>query len=228
MKKLALLIVILYIFTPKPTHAASELEIWCLAEGETWDSVTSTCFVAGQATFPEPSSKITVLLGETIDIDVGGTIYNYDRIYNYGTIDNDGNIYTSPPGQLFNRGTIINNGNIYTRDSSTLENYDDGNTAKGHILNYGTIYIDSIDGVGFLENHDDGTIDNYGTIDNDGLIRIYDGTINNYGTIINNSNVINNGTINNYCWGIYNGYPPDGNPVVYVPCSILWLPLIKG
>ena len=43
-------------------HVASELEVWCLAEGETWDAVISTCFVDEQATLPSYGT-LTVLSG---------------------------------------------------------------------------------------------------------------------------------------------------------------------
>ena len=68
-KKLALLIVILscfFVFSPKPTHAASELEIWCLTVGSSWDSVSSTCTIPASSSV---SASLTVLQGETINYD---------------------------------------------------------------------------------------------------------------------------------------------------------------
>ena len=234
MKKLALLIVILYVFTPNPTHAASELEIWCLADGETWDAVTSTCFVNGGAVLSPNSGALTVLASETIDINKG-IIFNYDTLNNYGTINigNKGTIENFSGGD-----SIINNYGIINNDKGTT-----GGTIRngtGSIINnYGIINNDDhdytgIEAYGTIINYGDGTIiNNYGTIINSGDIINNGATINIYGTIINNidGTIINEnydyniGTINSYCEAIYVGELPEGNDIVYYLC--VYLPIIK-
>ena len=52
MKKVAWLIIILACFsafTPDSAYAQSGLELWCLANGQTWDPATSICTVYGEA-----------------------------------------------------------------------------------------------------------------------------------------------------------------------------------
>lgn len=150
MKKLILLIVILtcvFVFSPKPAHAASELEIWCVAEGQTWALLRPgqyVCDVTGIATVSS-SGSLTVLANEYISND--GTINNYGTIVNEGTINNHFNI--SNYGNIYNdAGGIINNGNWIS------------NQYEGTIDNYGTI-----------NNYD--TINNNGTIVNEGTINNY-------------------------------------------------------
>ncbi|UCC52440.1 MAG: hypothetical protein JSV68_00450, partial [Anaerolineaceae bacterium] len=110
MKKLILLLVILVsvlAFDPKPAHAAIGLQAWCIAEGQTWDLVSYTCFVADTATINLSGETLTVFWGETLHnkgtiYNIGGTINNEGSINNEGTIRNDGTViskghYGRPP-----------------------------------------------------------------------------------------------------------------------------------
>ena len=85
------ILVYIFVFSPNPARAASELETCCTTDGASWDYVISTC------TIPEPSpggggisvrTELTILLGETIDnystIEVCGIVNNG------GTIENNG------------------------------------------------------------------------------------------------------------------------------------------
>ena len=97
-------------------RVASDLEVWCVAEGETWDAVYSTCIVDGDVTV-SPSVELTVLMYEAIHnfgtIDNFGYITNYSYITNYGAIQNYGAIHNYRT--IYNDGFIFNNcSGIYT------------------------------------------------------------------------------------------------------------------
>jgi hypothetical protein len=198
-KKLALSIVVLacvFLFSPKPTRAASELENWCLAVGAAWGPNPNECTISGAAAI---TTSLTVLQGETIR--------NRGNFYIEGTIDNE--------GYIDNEGTLVNDNTINNSSNGTINNYSDG-----AINNYGTFNNDNI------INNDGSTINNYnyGTIDNEGFI-FNNSSISNYGIINNEGDIENDGTINNYCPGIIIGNPPVGNPIVDI-CFEIFLPNI--
>ena len=144
-----------------------------------------------------------------------GTIDNFRYFYiNAGLVENHGTINNSHhitiqvrDGTLNNFGSIINNrgvitifgnlnnqGNIKVPQSSIIA------LAGGTMVNFGTVTIDS--GAGMYFDNTGGTIQNYGQIDNSGIIT-------------NDS-----GTITNDCRAKFtnlNSY--TGNPIQEIPCA---------
>jgi hypothetical protein len=232
MKKIACLIILLAgisAFSLDSAYAQSELELWCIAQGETWDPVTFTCTVNGSATV-STNAMLSILLGETLynygTIDNAGNIvnngtiiitgYHGANITNDGTIQNIGTfIITGYHGaNITNDGTIHNVGYI---ENITIINNNGRivNETNSHIYNIGTINnFGTIDNFrsfndGTIANGINGTINNFsltnfGTIDNDGTITNY-GEIENLGTITNdvNGSITNIGTINHWSSGTF-------------------------
>ena len=110
--------------------------------------------------------------------------------YNLIFFDNNGLLEITSSGLLKNAARLNNNTGGSLNNSGTLENCSEGR----------------------LENYSGGTLDNWGTVSNEGYIRTQ-GTLNNYGTLNNNARaepsiaggvLWNYGTLNNY--GALNNY----------------------
>lgn len=215
MKKIVWLSAILacfLLFSSRPARAASELEVWCHAQGETWDSDVSICYVIGHATI---SSPLHVLFGE--------------RIANLGTIDNNSSV--SNGGTIFNAGAINNAGNIY--NSGTFSNFSTINNSGTISTGYGTFNnAATLNNDGTFENYDVlnnyGIINNDGTINNRGMIRYQEGVINNYGIIDNRGTINNYGSIYIFCSAVYRGSPPVENSWIPADASCSYLPGVLG
>lgn len=231
MKKVTLLIVFLaclFVFGPKPAHADDVyLETWCIAEGENWDPVTSRCTVNGSV---EVNDRLllgtggTIIINNYIRINGDGSIEgSHSIIYNRGVIDNYGLIWHYiGNSQLYNYGTISNYDRISNSDG-TINNYGRINN-EGTISNARTFFRhNTINNYGIIYNGSDGIISNiHYLIDNDDITY----NINNFGTIQNDGLIDNGyyGIIYNHCRAIYDGAPPDGHPVVYRDYCV-YLPL---
>lgn len=122
------------------------------------------------------------------------SLYSGAQIVNHGELNNDGTIYgsdnynTETTSQIINASVLNNNGTIVTTGIV--------NQISGYIKNAYTSFIDMF-----------GDINNAGTIDNYGAIRLYTVTnsfqLNNFGTINNNGNITGyNGSLNNS--GVFN------------------------
>jgi len=166
----------------------------------------------------------------TIVNDTGGYIYNQNGadivnaagssnalISNSGVIDNEGRIESEDTsvGSIVNDGTINNNSSGYLRIGTGVSN-ELVNDTNGIINNDGSIdNANQINNNGSIVNNSSGTIYNQWNINNDGTIDNH-GTFNNYYTIDNFD-----GTINNYCGGIFNNQGTLlGNPVNYFLCGV--------
>ncbi len=158
---------------------------------------------------------------DTITIDVGEWVANWEVYLNQGTIDNSGQIDNSNnftnEGTLDNSGDITNEWSISNEDTGTIYNRADGWLLNlGGIENSGIIdnsgRIDNVEylsNAGTIDNRAGGTIDNYG-LDNSGIINnsgtIYNedmhnrdlGTINNMGNMFTFERLENSGIINNF------------------------------
>jgi len=136
--------------------------------------------------------------GSDINNNLGGIINNDGTINNFGTINNS-------------FSTINNNGTINNNDTDGIVNND------GAIFNGNGSIIHNTP-VGTINNRDDSFISTA-----NGGVFLNEGTINNFGTINIDGTFNNFGTINNSCNGDVLGTRPipNGNAVVQKPCDTI-------
>ena len=184
--------------------------------GATWNSGNSTCTIPGAVDWYIASS-LTIPSGTTLDnygrIHDTDSIY-WSRIFNYGTITNEGfvdncvpppfylllsNIYSNGTftnestlkncGDFTNAGTLANSGTILTQGAGDF--LSSGTlTNSGHINNEGGYFENS----GTLTNEAFGVINewlSYSQFDNTGVLT-------NRGTFSSYSGFTNRGTFTNY------------------------------
>lgn len=212
-----LLVVGLFALNVNPARAAT---VTAVQDGNWDDPATWDCNCVPADTddvvVPTPytvSNYGTITTAGTLTIGNGGTVSNYGTMTNTGTITNRfylGNHNTlinqgviNNPSDMLNFGVITNN-SVIVSDGSILN--DDT------IINNGTLTIT-------------GAITNDSAIVNNGVfINAYmenNGAITNYGRFLNNglSRIQNFGMVTNICPGVFVGNPPEGNPLIDIPCG---------
>jgi len=208
-----------YELDPKTPY---ESTVACAGLNGSWSNGTSTCTLWPAHNFIlEPGGSIRVEAGASLNITGPVlTISSGSSLVNFGTINNDGFIYS--PGVIDNRkdgiinvgfgvpigysislsGAIINNSGVIVLKSGDITSY-------RAFVNSGTIVIDG----GRFDNGGGAHLENLGNITNKANLNNYD-RINNYGSIdnYNGSRIYNvdSGTIANYRGGRINN---DGGTI---------------
>ena len=136
-------------------------------------------------------------------------------------IESDETLNFSRGGMVFNSQTTFENKGTFNilGDDDTWALLD----TWGKFENHGTINISGSLGV------EEGSFINKGTINinpHGSLITFDEGSLENYGVVKNNDQLINHGTINNYCDGLISGNPVGEktygfgkNPINQIPCT---------
>ena len=225
MKQLAFLtftLSFLFIFNTGSAQASSELETWCLAEGQSWDSGSATCTITGvvnlnqtlqvgstETLIVDASGELATYFLLTIDgnLIVNGSLSLLDTLYINAYVTNDGTIDIQDFGEIINEGILLNRNEL-----SNVGRFSN----NGEIINEGT-----------LGNYPFDSFVNYSRITNTGLFINdnnfdNDGRFINIGTIMNGSIFNNLDILNNYCPGQYSGPLPTGNPInQFEACSYM-------
>lgn len=190
----------------------------CATLGGSWSA--STCEISSYQDVGQ-RSEFLVPVGTTLLVDANATLLldnGFDTLMNYGTVTNEGTFggFVNIPnyGLINNNGNFnLTKGNPLSANKGLIENhgtYTMPSASDGTLVNTGTInnYTGAVltfpaVAVSVVNTDNSGIINNFGTIDNHGLLQNKKKIVNNCGGVIANTGT---GTI-------------TGKAVTSVPCK---------